>query len=106
MPAVWVSTELIVAMFALIIGFAFSLYWFAQREIVEMSRETSSAAFEHLETELENNQERKIISGDEMSIAEYLTGLIETYRESEIDFTAGAVSDEDLEMLQGLGYVQ
>jgi arylsulfatase len=58
------------------------------------------------ETEKARNGQREITEGDELAIGEYLTGLLESFRATEIDFTAGEVTEEDLKLLQGLGYVQ
>lgn len=49
---------------------------------------------------------RKLKKSKEPVMADYLQGLIESFQAVELDLTKGEVSDEDLRILQGLGYAQ
>ena len=49
---------------------------------------------------------RPLNSEHDAIMADYLQGLIESFRETDVDLTAGEVSEEDLKALQGLGYTQ
>lgn len=49
---------------------------------------------------------RSVPMKDEPVMADYLQGLLESFQELEIDLSPGEVSEEDLRILQGLGYTQ
>lgn len=49
---------------------------------------------------------RRIKQDKEPVMADYLQGLIESFQEVQLDLSKGEVSDEDLRILQGLGYTQ
>jgi hypothetical protein len=43
---------------------------------------------------------------EEPIMFDYLAGLIDSFHQMELDMTSGDVSDDQLQQLQGLGYVQ
>lgn len=63
-------------------------------------------AFELFETASELTVARPLNLQDEPVMADYLQGLIETFNETELDLSQDEISDEDLRVLQSLGYVQ
>lgn len=53
-----------------------------------------------------NRPPRPVEPGEETIMLNYLAGLIDTFRETELDLTSGELSEDALEELRGLGYVQ
>ncbi len=49
---------------------------------------------------------QEIDPATEPVMADYLTGLIETFHHNTLDLSSDDISEEDLKVLQGLGYVQ
>ena len=47
-----------------------------------------------------------IAPADEAIMLEYMTGLLESFRETELDLTESELSEELQQELKGLGYVQ
>jgi arylsulfatase A-like enzyme len=58
------------------------------------------------ETFSDNRFPRRVALADEPILSDYLAGLIETFQQTELDMESGPVSDEQLQQLRGLGYVQ
>jgi hypothetical protein len=58
------------------------------------------------ETFSDNRFPRRVALADEPILSDYLAGLIETFQQTELDMESGTVSDEQLQQLRGLGYVQ
>ena len=58
------------------------------------------------ETFSDNRFPRRVAPADEPILSDYLAGLIETFQQTELDMESGTVSDEQLQQLRGLGYVQ
>jgi len=58
------------------------------------------------ETFSDNRFPRRVSLADEPILSDYMAGLIETFQQTELDIESGTVSDEQLQQLRGLGYVQ
>ena len=58
------------------------------------------------ETFSDNRFPRRVALADEPILADYLAGLIETFHQTGLDMESGTVSEEQLQQLRGLGYVQ
>jgi len=59
-----------------------------------------------LHTYTDNTLPTAMDIGDEPILFNYMSGLIESFRETPLDFAEGEVTEEMLEQLRGLGYVQ
>ncbi len=58
------------------------------------------------ETYPDNRFPKRLRKRDEAIMFNYLSGLIDTFRETALDLAEGDVSEEELQQLRGLGYVQ
>jgi arylsulfatase A-like enzyme len=58
------------------------------------------------ETYADNRFPEHVRPKDEPIMFNYLSGLIDTFRETALDLTSGDVSEDELKQLRGLGYVQ
>ncbi|MDX1572213.1 MAG: sulfatase [Xanthomonadales bacterium] len=59
-----------------------------------------------LETYTDNSFPTPVDPEAEQTMFNYLSGLIDSFRETKIDFTEAELSEETIKQLQGLGYVQ
>lgn len=59
-----------------------------------------------LETHTDNELPESVDPDSEPIMLNYMSGLIDTFRETELDLTESSLSEEELEELRGLGYVQ
>ncbi len=62
--------------------------------------------YQMYETRTDNRFPKSIESEEEPILFDYLAGLIETFQQTELDLKSGDVTEEQLQQLQGLGYVQ
>jgi arylsulfatase A-like enzyme len=62
--------------------------------------------YELFETGTELKVATPIAMDSEPVMADYLQGLIETFHQTKLDFDAEDISDEDLQVLKSLGYIQ
>lgn len=54
----------------------------------------------------DDREPEPVPTGDEPIMLNYMAGLIETFRETELDLSQGELPEDALEELRGLGYVQ
>lgn len=59
-----------------------------------------------LETNAGNELPEPVNPGSEAIMFNYLSGLVDSFRQAELDLTASQLSEEQLEELRGLGYTQ
>lgn len=58
------------------------------------------------ETDIRRNKANKLELTEEAVMSDYLQGLLVSFQEIELDMSEGEVSEEDLKILQSLGYIQ
>ena len=75
--------------------------WAGSFKLISRKEEYSMLA-----TYADNQFPKPVDIQEEAILFNYLSGLLESFREVPLDFTESELSDEKLTALQGLGYVQ
>lgn len=72
----------------------------------DLKLESKQGRLSLLETHVENQLPNPVDPESEGTMVNYMSGLIDTFRETELDLTTDGLSEKEREELRGLGYVQ